>query len=422
VPDRVAVRLLLVEDDPAFAALVTASLRDAFGPGTQVRHAPTVRSALDLLADVRVDCVVHDLSLPDGGPCETLAALRSAGRLAPLVVLTGEEDRDVAVRLVQEGAQDVLVKGRSSDELVARAVRHAIERHRTEQELREAHERFRQLFENAPIGMALVDPGGRFLEVNAAFCAITGHTPQELRATSFAAITHPDDLDTDLELASRLLGGELQRYEVEKRYRRAAGGDVWVLLSVSLVRAPDGTPRHFIAQAQDISDRRRLERELRDQASRDPLTDVLNRRAFLAELAHQLQGRRRSAADAALLVVDVDRFKEVNDRLGHAAGDEVLRVLARRLRVRLRRADVVGRLGGDEFAVLLADADRDRAQTVARSLARLLSEPPVDVGGAVVAPALSVGVVALRRGERRTPGEVLDVADRAMYAVKDRSR
>ncbi len=420
--DREAVRLLLVEDDPAFSALVAASLGTAFGPRARVDVAATVGEALALLDGARVDCIVHDLALPDGGPRDTLAALRLAGHPAPLVVLTGEEDQDVAVALVQDGAQDVLVKGRSNDEVVARAVRHAMHRHRIELELRESHERFRQLFDFAPIGMALLEPDGRFVDVNPAFCALTGHTAAELCATTFAAITHPEDLDRDVELARRLLAGELERYEVEKRYRRAGGGEVWVLLSVSLVRAPDGTPRHFIAQAQDVSDRLRLERELRTQASRDPLTEVLNRRGFLDVLERRLQGRRRGSADGALLVLDVDGFKDVNDRFGHAAGDEVLRTLARRLAARLRRADTVGRLGGDEFAVLLADTDGDHAQHVARSLARLLCDPPVHVAATVVAPVLSVGAVVFERGEQRSAGELLDAADQAMYAAKGRPR
>jgi len=376
MPEVRPLRVLVVEDDPGLAALVVDLLRRELAPPVEVAQAPTVRAAIDALAAEAVDRVVHDLSLPDGGPRETLAALRLRGGAAPLVVLSGEEDGDVAVALVHDGAQDVLVKGRASDDAVARAVRHAIERHRVERELRDAHERFRQLFDHAPIGMAVVDLGGRFVELNDAFAEICGHRVEDLLGTPFAAITHPDDLEADLELATRLLAGDLRSYAIEKRYVRADGEHVWALLSASLVRGPEGAPRHFIAQVQDVSDRRRVEHELRDQASRDALTGVANRRAFLARLAHRLDALTRAGGDAALLVLDVDDFKAVNDRFGHAAGDEVLRALASRLARRLRRADVVGRLGGDEFAVLLADVTRSaRGSSRARSRGCSTSRP-----------------------------------------------
>ena len=128
--------------------------------------------------------------------------------------------------------------------------------------LREADERFRQSFENAPIGMALVAPDGRFIRVNRSLCEMTGHGEEQLLAGNFQEITHPDDLDADLSLLERLLAGEIKTYELEKRYIRPDGSVVWCLLTVSLVREPDGSPRYFISQIQNIDARKRAEAQL----------------------------------------------------------------------------------------------------------------------------------------------------------------
>ena len=130
--------------------------------------------------------------------------------------------------------------------------------------LREAEQRFRLAFDNAPIGMALVSPDGRFLQVNTALCDIVGYPPDELEARSFLDITHPADVDADLDSLRRMLAGAIRTHSIEKRYLHADGHVVWVNLSVSLVRGDDGAPRYFISQIEDITDRRRTEEALRE--------------------------------------------------------------------------------------------------------------------------------------------------------------
>nr|MDQ3811826.1 PAS domain S-box protein [Chloroflexota bacterium] len=133
------------------------------------------------------------------------------------------------------------------------------ERRRAERALQESEERFRNAFDYSAIGMALVAPDGRWLRVNSALCAIVGYSVQEMLRLTFQDITHPDDLEADLDFVRQMLGGELQTYQLEKRYFHKRGHLIWVLLTVSLVRDPTGAPQHFISQIQDITERKRAE-------------------------------------------------------------------------------------------------------------------------------------------------------------------
>jgi len=143
--------------------------------------------------------------------------------------------------------------------LVSAAIRDVTGRKAAERELQEAEERFRLAFDNAPIGMALVAPEGHWLRVNRALCEMTGYSEEQLLGRTHQEITHPDDLDADLEQVRRILAGEIRSYEIDKRYLCADGSALWTLLSVSLVRDGHGEPRYFISQIQDISERHRIE-------------------------------------------------------------------------------------------------------------------------------------------------------------------
>jgi diguanylate cyclase (GGDEF)-like protein/PAS domain S-box-containing protein len=279
---------------------------------------------------------------------------------------------------------------------------------------------FEEVFERAPVGTGLLDRDGRWLLVNRALCEITGYTSDELVGTRFDGIVHPDDAYNDLAQRERLLGGGIPAYQVEKRYFDAAGEVVAAILSMSLVRDPDGNPLHLIAQLQDISERKRLEEDLRHLADHDPLTGLRNRRLFEHDLRLQVARCQRYEEVAGLMVIDLDDFKRINDEHGHRAGDETLKAVARALTRRLRETDLVARLGGDEFAVLLPHIDREGLAVVAEGVARVLPACTVDVGEQVVHPSASVGFTVLDAGAG-TAEEALQAADRAMYEAK-RSR
>ena len=303
--------------------------------------------------------------------------------------------------------------------LIAQDIRGRIER---EREIGEAQERFRRAFEDAPIGMAVADLDGRFLEVNQALCTITGYAPEELTGTTFSAITHPDDLAADFEVMRALVAGEVASQVDEKRYLRPDGTIVWVARSVTLVRDADGRPLHFLDQIQDVTERRRFEGELRHLADHDPLTGLLNRRRFEQELDRHVAEVARYGARGALLVLDLDHFKYVNDALGHHAGDELILSVAALLQDRLRETDTIARLGGDEFAVLLPNADVDAAEHVAGTLVRAIREEATVVAGdRRRRVTTSVGIAPF--GDSDLTGEELLIeADLAMYEAKEAGR
>jgi diguanylate cyclase (GGDEF)-like protein/PAS domain S-box-containing protein len=276
---------------------------------------------------------------------------------------------------------------------------------------------FEEVFERAPIGTALLDGDGRWLLVNRALCDITGYTAEELIGKRFDGIVHPADADNDRQQRRRLLVGEIPAYQVEKRYFDAAGETVSAILSVSLVRDHDGQPLHYIAQLQDISERKRLEEHLRHLADHDPLTGLRNRRLFEHDLKLQVARSQRYGEFAGLMVIDLDDFKSVNDRHGHKIGDDVLKAVARALSRRLRETDLVARLGGDEFAILLPHIDADGMAVVAEGLERVIPGCSVDLGDSVLHPSASIGFAMI---DERTTGseQVLVEADMAMYASK----
>jgi diguanylate cyclase (GGDEF)-like protein/PAS domain S-box-containing protein len=268
-------------------------------------------------------------------------------------------------------------------------------------------------FTRAPIGMAIVDGRGRITMANDALGRIIGVAPDELGERSMLALIEPDDRDEDTVNRPRLFAGKLSGYDTRLRLRRADGTSVWVALTVS----GDGQmpPLSLIYQVQDISERRVLEGRLEHLIDHDFLTGLFNRRRLEQELDHEIARQRRSAPRAAVLMLDLDGFKAVNDRFGHAMGDELLRGLSEDLHARCRETDVLARLSGDEFALLMPDTDREEAEVVAADVINLVRRHRCALGSEVAQVTASVGVALF---DDLDEGQVLALADAAMYAAK----
>jgi len=476
----------------------------------------------------------------------------------------------------------------AAEGLIYAVARDVTEQKPVQEALRASEERYRQVEEYAPIGLAIVASDGRWLRVNPALCRIVGYTAGELLAGTFQEITHPDDLDADLIYLRQTLTGEISTYQMEKRYLHKQGHAVWILLSVSLVRDAAGQPAYFIAQIQDIDSRKQTEAALRAETQRraaiiatqrdiaqaaldlatvmrviteraqaltgaagavvelvegdqmvyravsgssephlglrlaratslsgrcvttaeilrcddaesdarvdreacrrvnvrsmivaplqqegrsigvlkvlspqphafddtdvetlqlmvgllaaamdhalafaakqellaerillahyDALTGLPNRALLTDRLTQALAEANRRAAPLAVLLLDLDGFKGVNDTLGHAAGDALLGVVADRLRLTLRASDTVSRLGGDEFVLLLTGTNEAGAVVAARKALAALAPPthlhgqPAQVGG-------SIGI-ALHPAHGPDQADLLRNADMAMYQAK----
>jgi len=297
---------------------------------------------------------------------------------------------------------------------------------RAQHELTLAEERFRRAFQDSATGMALIAATGgeigRFLEVNEAIIRMSGYSADELGGMTYWDLVHPEELERMKAEVARLARGEVESMQSEQRMVGAGGVVRWAALSVSLIRDPDGTPLNAVVQAQDVTERKRVEGELQYLADHDPLTSLFNRRRFELELDRELAATARYGRGGAVLIVDIDDFKGVNDGRGHAAGDALLESVATALRARLRETDVVARLGGDEFGVILPHADEQRALRVAESLREVIASE-ARIGERHAGVTASVGVAAFGGGSDPCASDRLVArADRAMYAAKRAGR
>ena len=296
------------------------------------------------------------------------------------------------------------------------------DRKRAEESARAAEDRFRGAFERAPVGMAQVFLDGRLIEVNGALCSLLGYTAGELLERTTIELTHPDDVARTADAIARLASGELASYRAEERLQHANGHPVWVALSVAAVTDGRGRVQHLLAHYLDITDRKRFEAHLAHLAEHDPLTGLLNRRGFETELDRQAAGVTRYGPSGALVMLDLDHFKEVNDTLGHLTGDELIVSIAGVLNRTARGTDIVARLGGDEFAIILPHAVRAEAQAVAEKIVRAVRNQVTVLSGdhrRVV--TASVGVAMFDDPGLGGEGVLLN-ADLALYAAKNAGR
>jgi diguanylate cyclase (GGDEF)-like protein/PAS domain S-box-containing protein len=291
-----------------------------------------------------------------------------------------------------------------------------------EQQAQLSQQRFTAAFTHAAIGMAIVRPDGSVMQVNQALCRLVGRGEGQLLGQAFASLLHPGDA----ELFGRQIDAAAARphepFSIEVRCAAPDGDDVWVALHSSRYDDPGGAGACQIFQLHDITSRRQAEGRLQHIAFHDGLTDLANRHCFHERLEVAVERTRLDATQRfAVLFLDLDRFKMVNDSLGHMAGNELLREVAHRLRSCVRPSDLVARLGGDEFAVLLENLhDPDTGMRLANRVLQALIQP-MTLLGTEVAPGASVGITFSDLGYR-TVDEVLRDADLAMYEAKGAGR
>ena len=297
--------------------------------------------------------------------------------------------------------------------------------HRQRQALRERERQLQILMDNLP-GMAyrcLYDPDWTMKFVSQGCTKLTGYEPDELvnnRVTSYAALVS-DASNQQLFEQVRVALEKEESFSLEYEVTRKDGSRIWVWERGRGVQEDDGS-LHLEGIILDISDRKVLETELEQMATRDPLTGLLNRREMSRVLDEELQRARRYQRPMAVLWVDFDHFKDVNDTYGHAAGDSVLRSISRLLLGSVRSVDSIGRFGGEEFVIVLPEMDLEEAQETAERLRRKVAEEPQPLGNGEAVPlTISVGV-AVYPDHGQTASTLCAAADKAMYLAKDRGR
>ncbi|MBB4284485.1 diguanylate cyclase (GGDEF)-like protein/PAS domain S-box-containing protein [Roseospira goensis] len=392
--------------------LIQYLLDDADGAPLTFTHVRTLSQALTVLARESYDVILLDLTLPDSEGLVTLETVHRARADIAIVVLTGIDATDVAIGAVQRGAQDYLVKGRGDGQLIKRSILYAVERHRANQRLLLAEAAFR----NIDTGIMVTDAAGKVVRVNPAFSRVTGYDGHEMVGGQpnvlHAGVHEPAFYD---ELWHQLR--ETGAWEGEIWNRRKDGKVYPEWLRINVVTDESGGIAGYVAIFSDITFRRRAEQELLRQATTDPLTGLANRQLFTRLLTSTVEQATRYQRDAALLFLDLDGFKAVNDTAGHSTGDAVLREIGGRLRGAVRISDEVARLGGDEFVVILPEVrGREAAAAVAEKLLQETTRPfAEDLTGMRLTASIGIAMIP---DDGVSYESLLHAADAAMYQAK----
>lgn len=413
--------LLLVEDNPGDVRLLEESLRSAGEESVEVEHSDSLSDCLHQLKAKPADVVLLDLGLPDGNGLQSLEEVHKAAPQVPIVILTGNRDEQLAMESLKQGAQDYLIKGEVSGGLLLRSVRYAMERFHLFEKLREERERYELVAVGSNDGLwewNLVD-GRMYLSLR--WKLMLGHNDSEIgdHPDEWFNRVHPEDLPGVRRDLDRHLKRETPHFASEHRLEHKNKEYRWVLSRGMAVFDALGRPLRMAGSFTDITEHKKLEENLGRQAHYDALTRLPNRILFMEALERAFaRFQRDSTCLFAVLFMDMDRFKFINDSLGHLAGDRLLAEFALRLKSCVRPSDLVARMGGDEFTVLLDDLrDPEEATSIAD---RILSETrePFLCGAGEAAGSVSIGVAFSNCGALSAE-ELLKNADSAMYRAKD---
>ncbi|HEX2060568.1 MAG TPA: EAL domain-containing protein, partial [Thermoanaerobaculia bacterium] len=413
-------RLLLVEDDEDDFVLTRELLAEAKRTRFEIDWISTFDEALRALAGSTHDLCLIDYRLGEHDGLELLRHARELGVTAPMILLTGQGDGDVDLAAMRSGAADYLVKGTIDGPLLERSIRYALEQSRTLRALRESEERYALSARGANDGLWVWDLRNGDVYYSPRWKTMLGYGEDEIGSApdEWLSRVHPDDVEILRSAIDRHLRDMTPHLEHEHRMRSRDGSWRWMLSRGLAVRDAGGTATRIAGSMTDITERKLAVERLTHDAFHDALTRLPNRALFMDRLQRVIEVQRRHPETIfAVLFLDLDRFKLVNDSLGHVVGDELLVGVARRLTETMRSSDTVARLGGDEFAILLEGLEH-AADTVraARRIQDALAEP-FQVAGHEIFTTVSIGIAVSTTGYDH-PHDVLRDADIAMYRAK----
>ena len=427
-------RILLVDDEPRLLSSLYELLRDR---DYHLVTASNGAEALAQLSRLRFDLVLLDLRLPDMSGHEIMDFINARGIDADVIVMSGEVGIDAAIGALKRGAYDYLRKPYSREELL-KTVANALQQRRLElanqriaSQLENSEKLYRYLVDSSPDIIYTLNHEGRFTFVNDRAYQLLGFAREDLIGKHYSILVHEEDLERARYVFNERRVDERASRNVELRLKCHSGNGQDrtfnnTLMTISLNSIGMHVPDHDVKKleffgtygvARDITDRKRAEEVISYQAYHDILTDLPNRMLFKDRLGLAVIQAKRKLTELAVMFIDLDRFKLVNDTLGHVKGDELLQQVSLRLKDCLRRGDTLARQGGDEFTIVLPELrDREDAKAIADKFLECLHKP-FDLDGHEVHISASIGI-AIYPGDGESIDELLRHADIAMYQVK----
>jgi diguanylate cyclase (GGDEF)-like protein/PAS domain S-box-containing protein len=418
-------RVLLVEDNPGDARLVREMLNDYGAYDTRVMHVTCIRDAENHLAEHAVDVILLDLGLPDAQGLGALRRAHAAAPRVPLVVLTSWDDEGIAAQALQEGAQDYLLKGQIEMRGLGRALRYAIERKALDEALFGEKERAEVTLNSIGDAVACTDISGHVTFLNAAAERMTGWSRQEAVGRPFTELMRIMDASSRelIPDPTAIVVGKDRAMHVRSNciLVERRGSEIPIEESVAPIRDRQGQVTGAVLVFRDVSAARAMALQMVHSAQHDFLTGLPNRLLLNDRVSQAITFAMRHTRRVAMLFLDLDGFKHINDSLGHPVGDKLLRSIAKRLVECVRSSDTVSRQGGDEFVVLLPELEQleDAAIMARRMLQAVAKVHALDQHDLHVTTSIGVSVY---------PEDGLDAdtliknADTAMYQAKEHGR
>lgn len=408
-----APNILIVEDEAIVALDLRQHLED-MGYGV-AGIAESGGDAIALAERTAPALTLMDISLKGD-----MSGIDAADHLArahqiPVIFLTSFSDKETIRKAARAEPFGYLTKPFQAHELHA-TIEVALYKAQMDRRLRQSEQRFRRMFESAPLGIALLDKGGSYLDANPAFRSMLGYGEEGIDNPPPQSLSHPDDAALEQAALSELAHGG-KTVQFEKRYRHRTQPDaLWTLVSAAAMNEPGGDTG-YLYQIQDLTERKRAERQLVQLAYYDPLTGIGNRARLHQQLEHLVAVAKRANQRFALVFMDVDNFKQVNDSLGHASGDVLLKTMAERLQACVRESDLLARIGGDEFVLVLTMIDE--AEDVLVTLQKVGSAlaQPIRIDEREIFSSVSMGI-SLYPDDGDDIHALMRHADTALYAAK----
>jgi diguanylate cyclase (GGDEF)-like protein/PAS domain S-box-containing protein len=452
---QVRSRVLVVDDMPTNRSVLKSLL---VKPDCVVFEAEGGARALDITENEKLDLVILDIMMPGMNGIEVLTRIRKrfSSTELPVLMLTVKDDIEDIVKTLELGANDYVTRPIDYSVLVARintlikykknqdiiqASQNALktqfvertselrqannalkvevsERLNAEEQVRLSQDRYRILYDDTPSIFFTLDANGDILSTNQFGAEYLGYDVQDLVGRGITSLHEASDHSfIAKKIADSLdLGGQVHRWET--CLLRSDSTRVWVKTAARALPSESQSEQALLVVCEDITETRNLSEQLRYQAKHDALTGLVNRYEFEYRLQSLLNEARRNHSQHALLYMDLDQFKVINDTCGHGAGDELLRQLAKMLKKFITDHDTLARLGGDEFAVLLGDCDLECATSVAQTLHRAISDYRFVWRDASFSVNVSIGVVAIQHSAQ-DPATLLSAADTACYSAKE---